>query len=578
MGATLSAERPWLTVYDGVPSSLDYPPITLYEAVQQTVARLPDHVALEFLGRRITYRQFGRAIDRCADALAALGVGEGDRIAIALPNCPQGLIAFYAANRLGAVPAMIHPLSTPPEIEHYLNASGARVALVLDAVYGTFAAVREQTSLETVLLARISDVLGPVGRAAFWLKQGRSAPTVPRDRGIRWWNDLMRRDRTTVPPANTDPDRPAVILFSGGTTGRSKGILLSNRNVVSEAKQVAAWVQIDERDAILAILPLFHGAGLAVSINAPLLAGCLVHLVPTFTPSLVARLIARKRPTLMAGVPTLFAALTREPSLRRVDLSSLRATFCGADALPRPVKERFESLVAERGGHVQLLEAYGLSEAVSGIMAMPPNHYREGSVGVPFPDMLAKICRPGTSDAVPAGENGEICVTGPAVMLGYLDDPEATDAALRVHDDGRIWLHTGDLGHMDRDGFFYFACRLKRVIKSSGFNVFPVEVEAVLCRHPAVAEACVVGVPDEARVERVKAFVVLRQGADPGPATAAALITHCRQHLLRWCCPREVAFRDELPKTRVGKIDFLALTREAASAAGSSSQGGRRTH
>jgi long-chain acyl-CoA synthetase len=559
-----SAERPWLAAYHDVPTELDYPALTLYHALQRSATRVPQRVALDFLGRTTTFSQLGRAIDRCANALAALGLGVGDRIAIAVPNCPQGVIAFYAANRLGAVPVMIHPLAAATEVEHYLISSRARFALVLDATYGTFAAARERTGLETVLVARIADYLGPLSRLGFQLTQGRKVAPVPRDPGTHKWGDVMRAQNPAAPPPVADPDHLAVILFSGGTTGASKGIMLSNRNLVSEGMQVASWVRMSENDAILAIMPLFHGFGLAVCVNAPLLAGCAVHLVPTFTPQSVARLIDRKRPTLMVGVPTLFAALTRESSLRRSDLSSLRATFCGADTLPRPVKERFEQLIAERGGHVSLLEGYGLSEAVSGIMAMPPNQYREGSIGVPFPDMLAKICHPGTSARVSAGEEGEICVAGPAVMMGYLDDPEATASALRTHDDGRVWLHTGDLGRMDEDGFFYFTCRLKRIIKSSGFNVFPVEVEAVLLQHPVVAEACVVGVPDEGRVERVKAFVVLKSPEAAGPELANALITHCRQHLLKWCCPRQVEFRRELPKTRVGKIDFLALAREAA--------------
>ena len=576
--AVTAGERPWLAVYGDVPASLEYPATTLYDAVQHSAARVPDHTALAFLGHRMTYRQFARAIDRCADGLAALGLGEGDRLAIAVPTCPQGVIAFYAANRLGAVPVMIHPLSTPAEVEQYLTTSRARCALVLDAIYDRFAPARGRTGLETVILARISDYLGPVGRAAFWMQQGRKIPPVARHPALHWWKDLMGRRHPAAPAAPTDAERLAAILFSGGTTGTSKGIMLSTRNVGSEGLQVAAWVRITEDDAILAALPLFHGIGLAVCVNGPLLAGCAVHLVPTFNAHAIARLMHRARPTLMVGVPTLFAALMREPAFRHTDLSSLRAAFCGADALPRPVKERFERLVADRGGTVRLLEGYGLSEAVSGVMAMPPNHYREGSIGVPFPDTEAKICRPGTRETVPTGEDGEICVTGPAVMLGYLEDPDATATTLRTHDDGRVWLHTGDLGRVDADGFFYFTCRLKRIIKSSGFNVFPTEVEAVLCRHPDVAEACVVGVPDEARVERVKAFVVLKQAADPGSATAAALIAYCRQHLLRYCCPREVAFRDELPKTKVGKIDFLALTREAAGRAAPQRQAAPGAH
>jgi len=226
------------------------------------------------------------------------------------------------------------------------------------------------------------------------------------------------------------------------------------------------------------------------------------------------------------------------------------------------VKERFESLVAERGGRVKLLEGYGLTEAVTAIMATPLDEYREGSIGLPFPDMLAKICRVETEVALPPGEEGEICVSGPAVMLGYLDDPEATRETLRLHADGRTWLHTGDLGKMDADGFFYFTVRLKRMIKSSGFNVYPAQVEAVLYKHPLVAEACVAGVPDPAQVERVQAFVVLKDPAQANADTERALIEHCRTQLIKWSCPREVEFRAELPKTRVGKVDYRVLVRE----------------
>jgi long-chain acyl-CoA synthetase len=338
--------------------------------------------------------------------------------------------------------------------------------------------------------------------------------------------------------------------------------VLSNRNFIAEGLQAAAWGGQREGDSILAILPLFHGFGLGVCVNSALMAGGTSILVPLFSADVVARLLKKKRPNLLVGVPTLYDALTKDASLASADLSCLRAAFSGADTLPRPVKERFEKLVAERGGSVKLLEGYGLTEAVTAIMAMPMHEYREGSIGVPFPDMLAKICRPGTTEEAPVGDEGEICVSGPAVMLGYLDDAEATAQALRRHADGRIWLHTGDLGRMDADGFFYFTLRAKRMIKSSGFNVYPTQVEAVLVQHPQVAEACVVGVPDEAQVERVKAVVVLKDVHDAGAATEAALIAFCRERLLKWSCPREVEFRAELPKTRIGKIDYKRIAAE----------------
>jgi long-chain acyl-CoA synthetase len=564
----MTQTRPWLRFYGKTPHSLSYPETTLYQAVAATAERVPDDLAWDFLDTTSTYRELLQAIDTCANALAALGLRQGERILISMPTSPQGVIAFYAANKLGAVPALIHPLSTAPEIEHYLNASRARMALTLDAFYERFAQVKPKLPLETLILARIPDYLSPLKKFGFWLTKGRKIPRVPADARVRWWTDLMARPHPAVPLGGATTHEPAAILFSGGTTGMPKGILLSNRNFIAEGMQAAAWGGMAGGDTMLAILPIFHGFGLGVCVNTIFMAGGKSILVPMFSAEIVARLLRRKRPNLLVGVPTLYDALARDPSLAKADLSCLRATFSGADTLPRPVKERFEKLVAERGGQVRLLEGYGLTEAVTAIMATPLEEYREGSMGIPFPDMLAKICRVDTMEERPPGEEGEICLSGPAVMLGYLDDPEATRETLRQHADGRTWLHTGDLGKMDADGFFYFSVRLKRMIKSSGFNVYPAQVEAVLYQHPLVAEACVAGVPDPSQVERVQAFVVLKDPAQANADTERALIEHCRAQLIKWSCPRAIEFRAELPKTRVGKIDYKLLVQEHAASHG----------
>jgi long-chain acyl-CoA synthetase len=553
--------RPWLKFYGDVPDTLDYPAISIYDALLASAERRPDATAIEFLGSSLTYRELTSAIDRCAAALTGLGLAPGEGITISMPTSPQGVIAVYAAAKLGAVASMIHPLSTPAEIEGYLTMSRSRLALSLDAFYGSFAHARERTPLERLILARISDYLPPAKRIAFWLTRGRKIPRVPADAPVHWWSQLMAEPRPEEPKVTVSPDDVVGILYSGGTTGTPKGIMLSHRNFISEALQLAAWVRFTEDDVVLAALPIFHGFGLAALVHAPLLQGAKVVLVPQFSPEIVAELLRTKRPTLTAGPPTLFEALAKDESLRRSDLSSLRAAFSGADTLPEPVRERFERLVAERGGTVKLLEGYGLTEAVTAIMAMPLHEHRAGSIGLPFPDMLATICEPGTAHERTPGEDGEICISGPAVMLGYLDAPEATAAALRPHADGRTWLHTGDIGRMDEDGFFYFTGRLKRMIKSSGFNVYPAQVEAVLYEHPAVAEACVVGIPDETQGERVKAFVVTTEASLAGAELADELIRHCRERLIKWSCPRDVEFREELPKTRVGKIDFAALVK-----------------
>jgi long-chain acyl-CoA synthetase len=570
---TLAAQRPWLRFYGSVPATLDYPAVTLYEALAATARRVPDSVAWDFLGTRCTYGEFVALVDRCAGALAAEGLGAGDRFLVSMPTTPQGVIAFYAANRLGAVPALIHPLSTAPEITHFLDLTGARVALALDAFHGPLAAATPKRSLEKILIARIPEYLSPLKRLGFWATKGRKIPPVPADPRVRDWGPLLAAARPATDPPAGRTDDPAAILFSGGTTGLPKGILLSHRNFIAEGMQAASWCGMGEKDAILAILPIFHGFGLGVCVNAAFMAGGKSILVPQFSAEIVSKVLRRDRPNVLVGVPTLFEALARDPALAKADLSCLTACYCGADTLPREVKEGFEAMVQAGGGRVRLLEGYGLTEAVTAIMATPVGEYREGSVGIPFPDMLAKIVKPGTLEEAPAGEEGEICIAGPAVMLGYLDDPQATAETLKTHADGRTWLHTGDLGKMDADGFTYFSVRLKRMIKSSGFNVYPAQVEAVIRQHPAVAEVCVIGVPDRAQVERVKACVVLRDPSQAGAAIEEAIVAHCRERLIKWSCPREVEFVRELPLTRVGKVDYRELARRHAAGAPTQAKG-----
>ena len=342
----MTEDLPWLRFYGKIPHNLSYPEITLYQAVAATAARVPDARAWDFLDTTSSYRDFLRAIDTCANALAALGLGAGERILISMPTSPQGVIAFYAANKLGAVAALIHPLSTAPEIEHYLNASGARIALTLDAFYERFAAVNPKAPLETLILARIPDYLSPLKKFGFWLTKGRKIAKVPVDARVRWWADLMSVAHAEAPRGPMGTNDAAAILFSGGTTGMPKGILLSNRNFIAEGMQAAAWGGLGEGHSILAILPIFHGFGLGVCVNAAFMAGGQSILVPMFSAEVVAKLLRSKRPNLLVGVPTLYDALTRDPSLAKADLSCLRATFSGADTLPRPVKERFEKLVA----------------------------------------------------------------------------------------------------------------------------------------------------------------------------------------------------------------------------------------
>ncbi len=556
-------KKPWLKFYGDIPQTIDYPRMTMYRAVMKTVREHGDKIAYDFMGREGTYAQLGRDIDRCADALAGLGVKKGDRVTIAMPTSPPGVICFYAVNKLGAVASMIHPLSTPAEIGMYLKMSNSTCALTLDIFCDSFMPAFGSTPLKTLVVSKIQDYL-PLGKSImYYLAKGRKVPAPPKDPRVHLWSDIMASPASPAVEAAMSPDDCAVIMYSGGTTGTPKGIMLSSFNFICEGLQCAHWVGMDERYAdVLAILPIFHGFGLGVCVNAAFMAGGKSIMVPIFDPEEVARQVRKKRPNFLIGVPTLFEALNRNPKFAKADLGCLRACFCGADSLPRAVKERFEEVVRGGGGNVQLLEGYGLTEAVTAIMANPMSEYREKSIGIPFPDMMAKIADPETGEEKPVGEEGEICVHGPAVMLGYLDQPEETQKVLRRHRDGLAWLHTGDIASMDGDGFFYFKLRQKRMIKSSGMNVYPAQVEEVLHEHPAVAEACVVGVPDRDQVERVKAFVVLKNRQAAGDDMAGELIRHCRKTLIKWSCPREVEFRDTLPRTLVGKIAYKDLEEE----------------
>lgn len=555
----MSEKDAWLQFYGEVPESIDYPEVTMYESVMRTVEKYPNAIAYDFMGKTATYTEFAREIDHFAGVLTQLGLKKGEKITISMPTTPQSIICFYATNKIGAIASMIHPLSTESEIEFYINLSESRYALTIDAFYSKFKPAFDSTCLETLILTKIPDYLPTLKGFGFNLTKGRKIPKVPEDTRVKWWKDLVNQAPVRVEKAEMGTHDLAVILYSGGTTGTPKGIMLSNYNFISEGMQCAAWAGIDHTDSMLAILPIFHGFGLGVCINSAFMGGGKSILVPTFTPETVAKLIKKKRPSLVVGVPTLFEALNRNSGFQKTDLSCLKAAFCGADTLPRVVKERFEEIVKRQGGNVKLLEGYGLTEAVTAIMATPIKEYREGSIGIPFPDMKAKIVKPDTTEDLPYGEEGEICVSGPAVMMGYLNQPDETADTLKKHNDGRIWLHTGDIGVRDDDGFFYFKLRQKRMIKSSGMNVYPNQVEEHLYKHPDVLDACVIGVPDEAQVERVKAFIVLKDKSLASPEKEKEIIDFCRKDLIKWSCPRDVEFIDELPQTNVGKIAFREL-------------------
>lgn len=558
--------KPWLKYYDNVPESLDYKHETIYEAVAGAAADYPNISAYDFLGLKGTYHDLLTDIDRCAEALLALGVKKDEKVTICLPNCPQVVIMFYALNKIGAVASLIHPLSATQEIEQFLNISDSRWAFTLDAFYGRFKDALPSSNVKKLIVTKLGDYMGNITHSLFYLTKGRKIPVIHKSRKIVWWKDLMRMKVKNPEYASMKPDDTAVILYSGGTTGKSKGIELSSMNFNALGRQVgvqlAATDPFKPGDSILTILPVFHGFGLGVCVHGFLIGAGTLILVPQFNAETTAKLIRKKHPSVIAGVPTLFEALLKNRNLAKADLSMLKGVFGGGDKVPRSIKERFDKILEVGGSPAKLREGYGLTESVTVALLMPEGEYREGSVGIPLSDMTAKIVKPGTIEDAGFGVEGEICLSGPTVMNGYLNEPEETADTLKTHGDGQLWLHTGDLGTMDEDGFVYFKLRMKRMIKVSGVSVYPTEVEKILDSHKSVNMACAIGIPDTYQLQKVKAFVVLHDDADAGPELEKELLEYCRSKINKWSCPKEIEFREALPMTKVGKIAFTELEKD----------------
>ena len=563
-----SVKTPWTSFLNGIPARLDYFDGSMCEAVERIAEKHPDLIAYDFMGTNTSYRKAVSAIHECARALAAIGIRKNDRVTIAMPNCPQAVSMFYAVNMVGAVANMIHPLSAEGEIEFYLNDSKSVAAITLDQFYGKFAAIRGNVPhLKHLIITSIGDALSGVMKIGYALTQGRKIPKLPADgQYIAWKNFLAGGKAFAGDPRVKRPcTEGAVILYSGGTTGTTKGILLSDFNFNALGAQIIATNPIFQPgDKMLAIMPMFHGFGLGVSIHSMLVNGGHCVLVPRFTPKTYAELLAKHRPNFIAGVPTLYEALLRLPGLEKLDLSCLKGMFSGGDSLPVELKKRIDQFLIDHKGTIEVLEGYGTTECVTASCLTPRGHAREGSIGIPFPDTYYKIVMPGTEIEVPYGQEGEICLAGPTVMLEYVNHPQETADTLRVHSDGLTWVHTGDLGIMDADGFIYFRQRIKRMIVTSGYNVYPSQIENLLDAHECVHMSCVIGVKDPYKMQKVKAFIVLKPGFEKTEETREKIMDYCRKNIAKYAMPYEIEFRDELPKTLVGKVAYRILEEEEA--------------
>ena len=561
-----AADRPWLSHYDaGVPPTLEpYPSRTLVDYLADAARSRPDAAALLFKGRTITYGQLDRLSDACAAAFAAIGIARGDRVALLLPNCPQFFIAQFGAWKLGAIVAPLNPIYTEHELEGPLRDQGVETIVTLTRFYPRVKRIQSKTPLKRVVATNIKDYFPPHLQLLFTLfrerKDGDRVALAPGDHDLA--HLLLVNRGHAGPPAVVAADDPAVLLMSGGTTGLPKGALGRHACYVMAGLQIQAWNRsaLSDRTICFLPLPLFHVyANMAVQ-SLALVIGAAIALVPNPRDlDDVVATIKRVRPTFFTGVPTLFIALLNHRAVqrRKVDFKSIRLCFSGAAPLMADTKNRFEAMTGGR-----IIEGYGLTESMMALCVNPvegPN--KIGSVGMPLPDVAVAVfdAEDGVRELAP-NEVGEVAIAAPQLMAGYWNQPEETASALRAHPDGaggtRVWLHTGDLGYLDADGYLFIVDRKKDLVKTSGYQVWPREIEETLASHPAVLEVGAAGVPDPVKGEVVKVWVVLRQGH---AATEQDLRAFCREQLAPYKVPAHIEFRSELPKTMVGKVLRRAL-------------------
>ena len=576
----ITAKTPWEPWMGEVPMHLDYFQGSMFDAVKKIAEQYPQNTAFTFMGRPTLYPDMIREIEQCARALKALGIRENDKVTIAMPNCPQAIALFYGVNRIGAIANMIHPLSAEKEIEFYLNVSESETAITLNQFYQKFANILPNTRVKHLIIANIADALSPVMKVGFAVKnvidpiskalkkhtKPQFQKKVPKNapKVVLWKDFLAGAEKITGDYAvKRVGEDPAVILYSGGTTGTTKGIVLTNLNFNALGQQVIAANPIfNPGDKMLAAMPLFHGFGLGVCVHTMLSQGGHCILIPQFTAKTYAKDMVKHRCNLIAGVPTLYEALLRLPSMEDADLSCLKGVFSGGDSLSIELKKKFDKFLADHGASIQVREGYGTTETVTACCLTPLTKAKEGSIGIPFSDVYIKIVEPGTDKELPYGTEGEILLAGPTVMKEYMKHPQETAQTLRHHADGLTWVYTGDLGTQDEEGFIYFRGRAKRMIISSGYNVYPGQLENILDAHEKVQMSCVIGVPDPYKMQKVKAFVKLVPGTPQTDETKEELLAYCRKHIAKYAMPYDIEFKDDMPKTLVGKVAYRVLEEE----------------
>lgn len=549
------------------PLGFEIPDISMFGMLKLTAKNQPESMAYEYFGTKCTYRKLVEKISEISGAYYSLGVRKGDIVTIIMPNTPEAVISIYALNRIGAVANILHPLSAQEEIKNHINRVGSKVVLCVDICAEKLSAIIDKTPVRKAVIASAGESMPKLMKALYALKCIRNFRYDKNDERYMAWSSFAKRARAVAEfaPRGTDNKKVAVILHSGGTTGTPKDIMLSNSNFNAFGVQAVLTLRdVKAGDKILAILPIFHGFGLGVCVHVSFCFGACSVLIPQFNAKQFASILKKHRPSMIFGVPTLYDALLKAKGTDKIDFSFLKYVVSGGDTLPEKLEKSVNEFLAAHNSTVKICEGYGMTEGLAALCLSVGENYKSRTIGKPLIGTQMCVVEPGTTKVLPAGEDGELCVSGPTVMIGYRNNPEETANALVVHPDGKTWLHTGDMAAIDKDGFVHYKLRIKRMMITSGFNVYPTQIEGVIEELDYVDKCVVVSVPHPYKKEVAKAYIVLKSGTEKSEATKNEIREHCKKKLMHYSVPYIYEFVDLLPKTAYNKIDFMKLQRESA--------------
>ncbi len=548
------------------PLGFDVPEVSMFGMLKISAENLPDSDAYEYFGTKCTFADLVRKIEEVSGAYFAAGVRKGDIVTIVMPNTPEAVISIYALNRIGAVSNILHPLSAQEEIMNHINRVKSDVLLCVDICAEKIANVIDKTSLKKVIIASAGDSMPFVMKKLYALKCLKNYKYDKSDKRYVSWNEFSKKT-VSVPefiPDKEEISEVAVILHSGGTTGTPKDIMLSNRNFNAFGIQAVLTLRdVHAGDKILAILPIFHGFGLGVCVHVSFCFGACSVLIPQFNAKKFTSIIKKFKPTMLFGVPTLYDALLKSKGMDKIDFSFLKYAVSGGDTLPEKLENSVNDFLAAHNCKTKICEGYGMTEGLAALSLSVAENYKSRTIGKPLIGTEMCIVEPGTTNVLPADTDGELCVSGPTIMIGYRNNPEETENTLRTHADGKIWLHTGDMASIDSEGFVHYKLRIKRMMITSGFNVYPTQIESVVEQLDFVDKCVVVSIPHQYKKEVAKAYIVLRNGKEKNAETENEIREHCKKKLMHYSVPYKYEFVDLLPKTAYNKIDFMKLQKES---------------